>query len=204
MSFDPSQYGYHLAFGTSSRSSSSRFAPSAPEIMLTPVMFPPGRLKLLTNPSLTGSSAAEETIGMLAVAALAARAALLPPLTITATCSWASLYRLRQRHLRHHPSQAAQDRSARARQRPPHQNRHGIGLSGRARLGTRRNPARNRRHSPRLPGMTRAAPARSLRGTTHRPTETQKIADIDSAFGATNIRGAGPAADKIGLPPSVV
>jgi hypothetical protein len=48
--------------------------------------------------------------------------------------------------------------------------------------------------------MTRAAPARSLRGTTHRPTETQKIADIDSAFGATNIRGAGPAAGKIGLP----
>jgi Transposase DDE domain group 1 len=94
----------------------------------------------------------------------------------------AARYRLRQRHLRHHPSQAAQDRSARARQRPPHQDRHGIGLSGRARLGTRRNPARNRRHRPRLPGMTRAAPARSLRGTTHRPTETQKIADIDSAL----------------------
>src|SRR6266498_1281190 len=119
----------------------------------------------------------------------------------------AARYRLRQRHLRHHPSQAAQDRSARARQRPPHQDRHGIGLSGRARLGTRRNPARNRRHRPRLPGMTRAAPARSLRGTTHRPTETQKSAEIDSAFDATNIRGAGPAADKIGLPlpnPSVV
>jgi len=94
----------------------------------------------------------------------------------------AARYRLRQRHLRHHPSQAAQDRSARARQRPPHQDRHGIGLSGRARLGTRRNPARNRRHRPRLPGMTRAAPARSLRNTTHRPTETQKIADIDSAL----------------------
>jgi Transposase DDE domain group 1 len=97
-------------------------------------------------------------------------------------CALRARYRLRQRHLRHHPSQAAQDRSARARQRPPHQDRHGIGLSGRARLGTRRNPARNRRHRPRLPGMTHAAPARSLRGTTHRPTETQKIADMDSAL----------------------
>ena len=94
----------------------------------------------------------------------------------------AARYRLRQRHLRHHPSQAAQDRSTRARQRPPHQDCHGIGLSGRARLGTRRNPARNRCHRPRLPGMTRAAPARSLRGATHRPTEIQKIADMDSAL----------------------
>ena len=39
------------------------------------------------------------------------------------------------------------------------EDRHGIGLSGSARLGTRRNPPRNHRHRPRLPGMTRAAPA---------------------------------------------
>jgi hypothetical protein len=33
-----------------------------------------------------------------------------------------------QRDLRHHSSQAAQDRGARARQRPPHQDRDGVGL----------------------------------------------------------------------------
>ena len=46
-------------------------------------------------------------------------------------------YRLRPGHLRHHPAQAAQDRRARAHQRPPHQVRHGVRLSGRARLGPR-------------------------------------------------------------------
>ena len=111
----------------------------------------------------------------------------------------AARYRLRQRHLRHHPSQAAQDRSTRARQRPPHQDRHGIGLPGRARLGTRRNPARNRCHRPRLPGVTRAAPARSLRAQLTDPRRSRKLPTY-SAFGATNTRGAGPASDKIGLP----
>ena len=32
-------------------------------------------------------------------------------------------------HLRHHPSQAAQDRSAGSHQCPSHQDRHGVGLS---------------------------------------------------------------------------
>ena len=67
------------------------------------------------------------------------------------------------RDLRHHPSQAAQDRCDRAHQRPPHQDRHGVRLSGRPRLAPRRHPARDRRLGPRLAGMTRAAAARPAR-----------------------------------------
>ena len=67
-----------VAFGTSSRSNSSRFAPSTPEMLLKPVTLPPGWLKLATNPSLTGSPPAEKTIGLFDVAALAARVAALP------------------------------------------------------------------------------------------------------------------------------
>ena len=40
-----------------------------------PVTFPPGRLKLATNPSRSGSLTAEKTIGMVEVAAFAASAA---------------------------------------------------------------------------------------------------------------------------------
>jgi hypothetical protein len=43
-------------------------------------------------------------------------------------------YRLRARDLRHHSSQAAQDRRARSHQRPSHQDRHGVSLSGRSRV----------------------------------------------------------------------
>ena len=57
--------------------------------------------------------------------------------------------RSRAGHLRHDPSQATQDRSAGSLQRPPHQNRHGVGLSGRCRLAPRRNPPRARRPRPR-------------------------------------------------------
>ncbi len=39
---------------------------------LTPVMFPPGRLKLATMPALTGSPPNKKTIGIVVVAALAA------------------------------------------------------------------------------------------------------------------------------------
>ena len=64
-----------VALGTSWRNSSSRFAPSSPVKKLTPVTLPPGRLRLATRPSLTGSPPVAKTIGTVVVAALAASAA---------------------------------------------------------------------------------------------------------------------------------
>ena len=66
-----------VALGTSWRSSSSRFAPNTPEKKTTPVTLPPGRLRLATRPSLTGSPPVAKTIGTVVVAALAASAAML-------------------------------------------------------------------------------------------------------------------------------
>ncbi|WP_456243306.1 hypothetical protein [Vineibacter terrae] len=57
-----------------------RSAPKEP----TPVALPPGRLKLATSPSPTGSSQMK-TIGMVRVAFLAASAGALPGATMTAT-----------------------------------------------------------------------------------------------------------------------
>src|SRR5262249_51218371 len=52
-----------------------------------PVALPPGRARLATRPSLTGSSGMVKTIGIVVVAALAASAGSEPPVaTITATC----------------------------------------------------------------------------------------------------------------------
>ena len=64
-----------VALGTSWRSNSSRFAPSTPQKKITPVTLPPGRLRLATRPSLTGSPPVAKTIGTVVVAALAASAA---------------------------------------------------------------------------------------------------------------------------------
>ena len=51
-----------------------------------PVALPPGRARLSTRPNLTGFSAKPKTIGIVAVAALAASVAtLLPGVAITAT-----------------------------------------------------------------------------------------------------------------------
>jgi hypothetical protein len=61
-----------VAFGSSSRSSSSRFCATSTFKLVTPVRLPPGRIKLATSPTLTGSTAIAKTIGMVAVAALAA------------------------------------------------------------------------------------------------------------------------------------
>ena len=73
--------------GTSSRRSSSRFGTSSPMTRLTPVRLPPGRERLATSPSLTGSSGTVNTIGMVVVAALAARAGAVPPCArMTVTC----------------------------------------------------------------------------------------------------------------------
>jgi hypothetical protein len=65
--------------GTSSRRSSSRFAANSIVKALIPVRLPPGRARLATRPSLTGSSAAMKTMGIVVVAALAANAAAGPP-----------------------------------------------------------------------------------------------------------------------------
>ena len=73
--------------GTSSRRSSSRFAVNSAMKKLIPVMLPPGRARLATRPSLTGSALTVKTMGIVVVAALAANAeAGEPPATITATC----------------------------------------------------------------------------------------------------------------------
>src|SRR5262249_48021310 len=65
--------------GTSSRRNSNRFAATSTVRILTPVMLLPGRARLATRPSPTGSSPTIKTIGVGVVAALAARAAAAPP-----------------------------------------------------------------------------------------------------------------------------
>src|SRR5262249_44908061 len=68
------------------RHNSNCFDTSADEIMLTPVILPPGRLKLATSPSLTGLLPATNTIGIAVVAPLAASGeTVLPVAVITAT-----------------------------------------------------------------------------------------------------------------------
>src|SRR5262245_3106141 len=71
--------------GSISRSSSNCFPTNSPARLATPVALPPGRLKLATSPSLTGSTATLKTIGILFVAAIAACAAEPLKATITAT-----------------------------------------------------------------------------------------------------------------------
>jgi ABC transporter substrate binding protein len=51
------EHGNSSGCGTRSRRSSSRFAVNSPVKKLTPVKLPPGRARLATRPSLTGSSA---------------------------------------------------------------------------------------------------------------------------------------------------
>ena len=58
-----------VALGTSSRRISIRFAVKSPGTSVArPVMLPPGRDRLCTRPSPTGSATATNTIGMVAVA----------------------------------------------------------------------------------------------------------------------------------------
>src|SRR6516162_6991573 len=56
-----------LACGTSSKSSSSRLGISSLMRMLKPVRLPPGRARLATRPSATGSAPTEKTIGIVEV-----------------------------------------------------------------------------------------------------------------------------------------
>src|SRR6266700_2502086 len=75
-----------VAVGINSRTSSSRFGPTSTFKFVTPVRLPPGRFKLATSPTSTGSTATANTIGIAAVAACAASAeAVPPPATITVT-----------------------------------------------------------------------------------------------------------------------
>ena len=60
------------ASGTNSRRSPSRFAARSAAKKLTPVRLPPGRAKLSTRPSLTGSLPVLKTMVIIVVAALAA------------------------------------------------------------------------------------------------------------------------------------
>jgi hypothetical protein len=76
------------ALGTKSCKSRSRLAATSREKELKPVALPPGRARLATRPSRTGSSGTPKTIGIVAVAALAAsEATMLPGVAITATNS---------------------------------------------------------------------------------------------------------------------
>jgi hypothetical protein len=65
-----------VALGISSCSNSSLFEPREPVRKLTPVTLPPGRLRLATRPSLTGSLPVANTIGTVMVVAFAASAAM--------------------------------------------------------------------------------------------------------------------------------
>ena len=77
------------AAGTNSRRSASRFDTISWTKKLIPVTLPLGRLSVATRPSLTGSSPAPKTTGIVAVAALAARAAgVKPGVAMTATRRW--------------------------------------------------------------------------------------------------------------------
>jgi hypothetical protein len=59
-----------LAVGSNSCINSSCFGTTSPPKLTTPVMLPPGRPRLATSPTSTGSTAAENTIGSVATAAL--------------------------------------------------------------------------------------------------------------------------------------
>src|SRR6516162_3860978 len=63
------------AFGINPRRSASRFVVTSVVNQLKPVTLPPGRAKLVTRPSSTGSKPIAKTIGTVAVASFAARAA---------------------------------------------------------------------------------------------------------------------------------
>jgi hypothetical protein len=64
-----------VAAGTISRRSCNRFVTSSIWRIFVPVRLPPGRARLATRPSLTGSSAETKTIGIVVVAAFAANTA---------------------------------------------------------------------------------------------------------------------------------
>ena len=77
--------------GAASRSSSSRLAARCVSgVMTTPVMRPPGRARLVTHPRATGSTAANMTMGTLAVVSRRAGTDEAPSARITSSRSWPS------------------------------------------------------------------------------------------------------------------
>src|SRR5262249_40706707 len=75
-----------LAVGSNCKRRLSRLGAASVYDAVTPVILPPGRLRLATKPSLTGSPAMPKRIGMLEVAFLAAGSDRLPAnATITET-----------------------------------------------------------------------------------------------------------------------
>src|SRR5215831_8289525 len=80
------EHGHTSGAGHQLTSSSSRFAVTSTLKKLIPVKLPPGRARLATSPSLTGSSATTNTMGIVVVPALAANAEAKFPAAITATC----------------------------------------------------------------------------------------------------------------------
>jgi hypothetical protein len=74
-----------VAIGTTSCNISTCFCSSSTPKLVTPVTLPAGRLRLTTSPAATGSIAAENTIGMVVVAAFAASDDEAPAAAITAT-----------------------------------------------------------------------------------------------------------------------
>ena len=62
-----------------------RFDPSSTPNTVTPVRLPPGRLRLVTSPTSTGSNPIMKTIGIVVVVAFAAGAEGLPIAAITVT-----------------------------------------------------------------------------------------------------------------------
>ena len=74
-----------VAVGTIWCNFSICFCTSSVARLFTPVALPPGRARLATSPSATGSAAVEKTIGIVVVAALAASADCVPAAAITAT-----------------------------------------------------------------------------------------------------------------------
>ena len=60
-----------VAVGTISCSNSSHFGPTSKVNVVMPVRLPPGRFRLATSPSATGSPPTKKTIGIVVVAAFA-------------------------------------------------------------------------------------------------------------------------------------
>jgi DNA-dependent RNA polymerase len=76
------------SFGTTSLSSSRRFALSSAWSRVPPVTFPPGWARLATSPAPSGSMACGITMGMVAVAFLAANAAGVVVTMMRSALSW--------------------------------------------------------------------------------------------------------------------
>ena len=101
-------------------------------------------------------------------------------------------YRLRAGDLRHHPAQVPQDRCAGSHQRPPHQDRHGVGPVRPPKIGdvprsvspSQPSPAPRPHDTPRR-GATLAAP-------TNWPTENPKKTNHNAPLGATDLHGSSP------------